>query len=558
MKIFVTGATGFIGSQFLKSLTRQMPADGKIYVFARSPIDIESKQIIKVTGELSELRKYSAEICECDFVFHIAANAVYGGQDNYQEVNVEPTCELIDILKASKHLQRFIFVSTIGAVDRGAFDFCANPLDENTLCHPRSKYGRSKRDAEVIVRSSGLPFTIIRPTWVYGRGMRVNSHIHKFVSMAADGKRRLLFSVGFPGRVSLIHVDDLVEAFIRCMQLPEATGRTIFAATENISIGEIFQNVWSQVHGERIRSIRLPGIVRAVRFFHRILPLSVANLFADYLCAETSTFANVFKIEKPITLSEGLRDVVDDNIELHGAIVITGANSGIGLALARRLAAQSEKLVLIDKATDQLNEFQREHIVLNADLTNQESFAKIAAQIPGRVKGLVNNAGIGYKGTITSLTPAQIEQTVAVNCAAPVLLTQALSRKLVKDQSAIVNVASSVAYNPLPGMSIYAASKAFALSWSEALSEEWRNSNRVITISPAGTATNFQKTGGVSTHAGGLLSADDVAQRIERSLIKGTGHKVIGLKAKILLAASWPMPMRWKTRFWGTLFAKLR
>ena len=106
----------------------------------------------------------------------------------------------------------------------------------------------------------------------------------------------------------------------------------------------------------------------------------------------------------------------------------------------------------------------------------------------------------------------------------PLLITKSLLRQLRESRSSIVNVASSVAYAPLPFMSVYASSKAFMANWSESLTYELKETNKVITVLPSGTFTQFQKSAGVkvSSDGKGLLTPGYVAKKIETAVKKGT------------------------------------
>ena len=109
-------------------------------------------------------------------------------------------------------------------------------------------------------------------------------------------------------------------------------------------------------------------------------------------------------------------------------------------------------------------------------------------------------------------------------------------------------------------MSIYASSKAFLSSWSEALAYELKDTNRVITFSPSGTNTGFQKRAGVITADGGkgLLTAEYVADRIIQAVNGKKDIIILGLKTNILLFISRFLPRRINACIWGKLFGKYR
>ena len=122
-----------------------------------------------------------------------------------------------------------------------------------------------------------------------------------------------------------------------------------------------------------------------------------------------------------------------------------------------------------------------------------------------------------------------------------------------------MNIASSVAYHPLPGMSVYAASKAFIKSWSLALSEELRGTNRVVTFSPSGTHTNFQASGGIGGRDdAGLLEPADVARAIILAARRRTRHRLLGAKSRALVFFSYGLPDGLKLRLWHQLFTASR
>jgi short-subunit dehydrogenase len=332
------------------------------------------------------------------------------------------------------------------------------------------------------------------------------------------------------------------------------TGNTYFAATDSVPLDEIFQTIHD--HGkDRVRLLSPPPLTWILRRFHHLLPLSLAALFLDYLWAEDPSFVNDFSISQPVRLKEGIGQVIDTNVEWSGWWVITGANSGIGHCLARTLLSKGERVVAIDKSTGNLR--ATEHLmVVEADLSDNDSLQDIAATlhtIP--VKCIVNNAGVGFRGDLPELSVRQLNDTIDVNVRAPVLLTRMLVRHLIRCNSAIVNIASSVAVSPLPHMSVYAASKAFVASWSIALAEELRNTNAVVTVFPAGTKTGFQSKAGIRGGADGeLLDPSHVAPMILKAVVKRRTTVMIGSRAKLAAFVSRLLPYSLAARLWGKAF----
>jgi len=266
-----------------------------------------------------------------------------------------------------------------------------------------------------------------------------------------------------------------------------------------------------------------------------------------------------FKISHPKTFSQYAHDVVAFEKQLmEGWTVITGANSGIGLSLAKLW--KNRKLVLIDRDVSQLSEF-RDARVIKADLSKPEEIERISIELKALpLRTLVNNAGLGFKGNAGEVSCPKILQTLMVNVYAPMSLVRSLYAHLQKCRSTIVNVGSSVAFFPLPGMSVYAASKAGLVSWSEALAAELAKTNPVVTFCPSGTYTGFQNHAGVKvTTKQKLKSPQSIAAAINASVNSGRSKTVLpGGAFRILYWASHLLPRRTVARLWGALFKAQR
>ena len=187
--------------------------------------------------------------------------------------------------------------------------------------------------------------------------------------------------------------------------------------------------------------------------------------------------------------------------------LVTGASSGIGEAFARALAARGQDLVLVARSAGRLEslaaELRTTHgvraDVIVADLSEPGAADAIAAELAEReieIGTLVNNAGFGSHGEFASLDGDREREEIMVNAFSPVALTQALlPSMLARRQGAIINVASTAAFQPVPYMATYGATKAFVLSFSEALAEEVRSQGvRVLALCPGQTDTAFFDT----------------------------------------------------------------
>lgn len=184
--------------------------------------------------------------------------------------------------------------------------------------------------------------------------------------------------------------------------------------------------------------------------------------------------------------------------------LITGASGGLGEAFARQLARQGANLILVACSEDKLNrlaetlrgEDKVQVTVLPADLSSAEAIDGLTAEVKSRglrIDILVNNAGLGvFENFLDTSFTKQVEQ-VDVNVRALVLLTYAFAPAMVAARrGGVINLASTAAFQPLAGATVYAPSKAFVLLFSEGLALELeRTGVNVIAACPGPVATRF-------------------------------------------------------------------
>ncbi len=164
--------------------------------------------------------------------------------------------------------------------------------------------------------------------------------------------------------------------------------------------------------------------------------------------------------------------------------LVTGASSGVGREMAIRLSRQGHDVVLVARNREELTKLAdtlTNASVVVADLATDEGVARVASEL-GDVDILINNAGFGALGDVATLSAKTMHDMIDVNCVAVTELTRAcLPGMLERGRGNIVNVASTAAFQPGPGMATYYASKAYVLSFTEALAEEVRGSGVKIT-----------------------------------------------------------------------------
>ena len=579
MKVFVTGATGFVGRHLLSALIAQgihgQPCD--IYCLVRSQKGLDQQlasRIHVLEGGLNEIDRYTDIIQSCDYIFHLAAKANFNAGGDYWQDNLEGTRHLLRAAQGSSHLQRFMFTSTIGAVDREPQDICESPLDENSKPNPLSPYGKSKLACEDIIAASQLPYTIIRPTWVYGPGMRADSHIRVFINMVL--KRSLVSRFAFPGKVSVVHVQDLIQSLLLAAVDSRALRETFFVSDgSGLSIGEIFETI-GELAGSPAGRIRIPQpAVWAAQKIRAMLPLSAQNLFIGVLWASPKKIETIgFKAKVPFR--KGLLELMRwhreneqpkaDNGD-RSLCVITGAASGIGRCFSTQLWLQGQDILLVDRDAQKLvtvgEELNSPYFI--ADIGVPEDLDRLQdfiANSPYKLGMLINNAGIGLRGKAADLGYEAQKKVLDVNCVALMSLSIfALEQFRKRGKGVLINIASSSAFQPLPYMATYAASKAFVMHFTEALWAEEKNEEniRIFAVCPSGTETHFQTSAGVKKNPKEkLLRPEDVAASILRA-IPGKGATVmIGRSTWMMWMLSRILGRSMQAALWEKLMGGMR
>jgi len=231
--------------------------------------------------------------------------------------------------------------------------------------------------------------------------------------------------------------------------------------------------------------------------------------------------------------------------------LITGASAGIGAELARVFARHGHELFLVARREDRLIALADEiaaagrprPVVLAIDLEQREAVAHIAAELASRglePASVVNNAGFGLAGAAAALDRAEQLGMIDLNIRALTALSLAFVDSLARHRGGILNVASVAAFLPGPGMAVYYASKAYVLSFSEALHRELKPRGiRVTALCPGPVPTEFQARSGMRADRSQqilTLTADRVAQIGYDGFMRGKRVVVAGLGNKIAVA----------------------
>lgn len=217
--------------------------------------------------------------------------------------------------------------------------------------------------------------------------------------------------------------------------------------------------------------------------------------------------------------------------------LITGASSGIGTEFARRLAQRGSDVVLVARRQERLDELAAEltaahgvrATVIPLDLSRPAPGQTLAEEVARRgltVTSVVNNAGFGTFGPFHREDPQRLREEIGVDVAGVVDISRAFIEPLrTAGTGVLINVASMAAYLPVPNMAVYAAAKAFVLSFTEALWQESRDTGlRVIALSPGATSTEFFDVVGSDAADGGSRrqSPEEVVATALRALDRRT------------------------------------
>lgn len=245
-------------------------------------------------------------------------------------------------------------------------------------------------------------------------------------------------------------------------------------------------------------------------------------------------------------------DLTDDTA------LITGASSGIGEEFAMELAAQHVNLVLVARREDRLDTVRATLLArhpglrveaITADLARPAAGAELEQQVRERgldVGILINNAGVGSHAPFVEQAPEVVAAQIQLNCGSLVDLTARFLPAMIRARHGLViNVASTAAFQPVPTMAVYGATKAFVLSFTEALWWETHATGvRVLTLCPGATETEFFAAAGEQFMTRGRTTPHDVVTSA-LAAVQGTTPTVIpGATNKIGTLGHRIMPRR--------------
>jgi uncharacterized protein len=239
--------------------------------------------------------------------------------------------------------------------------------------------------------------------------------------------------------------------------------------------------------------------------------------------------------------------------------LVTGASAGIGEEFAKQLSQRGYEVILVARRLERLeklaSELPGEAHAVACDLVSE------AASLKGKVDELgldvdllVNNAGFGTHGHFAEIDPVRDAELVRVNCEAVVTLTHAfLPGMIERRRGGIITVASTAGMQPIPYETVYSASKAFARTFSDALSGELRGTGvRVLAVNPGPVPTEWQQMAGYEPDylppVPGKISAEQVARESLEAFERGKRSIIPGAVMRWNMRFSRPQPLPLKLR----------
>lgn len=250
--------------------------------------------------------------------------------------------------------------------------------------------------------------------------------------------------------------------------------------------------------------------------------------------------------------------------------LITGASSGLGEEFARQLARENYDLVLTARREDRLKAVAAEALrigsskveVIACDLGAPDAAVNLYQQVTERgleIECLINNAGFGTHGIFHKLPLDREVEEINLNITSVVALARLFIEGMVaRRRGTIINVASTAAFQPVPYMATYAATKAFVLNFSEAVAHEVRDSGvTVMALCPGPTRTEFQGTAGVensSFPSFAYMDAKTVVAQALASAKRGKAVRINGLFNQVMAQSNRISPRSVVARIAGAMF----
>jgi nucleoside-diphosphate-sugar epimerase len=558
MRLLITGVTGFIGRWTAKIA---IESGHEVFALTRVPLSHEMKALgvneICISTwtknlEFSDLAPCTQDGQKIDAVIHLAGDAHYGNGDHYISANVRPTQLLMAAVKELSPNSKFVYASSVGAQDFPRAN-STRMHNELTPPKPRSDYGKSKLNAEALVRDSGLDFAIARLGMVIGSDMRSDSHVSVILRDSQSSVYRKVLSI-FRGVLPLVDVKDVVSALLLMAEKQHPSG-TYLVVDENLTISDVMNKP------------RGTSVLLAEKFglgpMGMLLPAKITTALSPVMRFDSSKLRASGWVPRT-KIEDTLRQIhLRSSVSKRKIQVITGVGSGLGRAFLSEIAQSDSTVIGIDRdqaAVDQLKKEFPDDFFMCSDVVSPTLFEEIqdiARNAEGLLEGLYLVAGIGRKTAFIDQEIANLRAQFEVNVLARLVLARRFLQYLRENETKgrLAIVSSSTAIQPLPQFSVYGSTNAALLSFGRSLiSEVNPKLCQILIIVPGGMDTNFQSTAGVKRlEKEKLLDPSTIAQKIVKMGLRRSQVLVIGRNARIAQLLSRVLPWKVADVFWAKL-----
>ncbi len=294
----------------------------------------------------------------------------------------------------------------------------------------------------------------------------------------------------------------------------------------------------------------------------------------DNALSASPELAKLDSAPAPLMVDTTIHTSLETSRDKKDYALITGASSGIGEAFARLLASKNKPLILLGtneaKLKNLATELREKHKIdvrfISTDLARSKTLPELPKKLLKmniNIDILINNAGFGKYNAENKIRYEDSLNMINLNCRSLVALTKLfLPQMLARKKGAIINIASTAGFYPVPYMATYAATKAFVINFSEALSEEVKNQGvRIICSCPEAVATNFQRRAGINiaeqNNLNKLIDPSTVAEQTIEALKKGKTLLVLSQSSSINKLASTIAPRAILNRYGKRLLKKI-
>jgi len=558
VNVLLTGAFGNVGTSAIEELLKQ---GHRVRCF-----DLETRTNAKkarkygdrievVWGDLRNPGDVAAAVRGQDVVVHLAfiipklsATGVESEDrpDWAREINVGGTRNVIAAMEALPHPPRLIFSSSYHVYEQ-----THDQPPPRTVCDPVDPiehYACHKVACERMVRDSRLEWAILRFAAVLPLSLRLDPG---------------MYDVPPDNRMEYVHTRDVGLAIANAVSSDEIWGRLWLIGGGprcQYTYREILQKILGgmgigMLPEEAFSTVPFPTNWIDTAESQRVLQYQQRDLdnYVRELVGLMSVKRHLIRLFRPIGRYFLLRRSpylrARRNPDWQGRVaVVTGASSGIGAAIAKKLSREGLRVVLVARSRERLEHVAKqlralggEALVVTADLTQEEERLQVFEQVRaayGSVDVLVNNAGFGWYGFGSEMPWPLAWQMLQVNVAAVVRLTLLFVQDMkARGKGHIVNVGSIVSSLPAQGIALYSATKSFVESFTTSLYRELRDTGvRISLVKPGAVATEFFKKASAQVAAlrmpGGEVNIkpETVAERVWK-LLKRPAR--VGLRAAL-------------------------